>query len=180
MKQTRRLVGPLLSGFLTAACAFGDQQLLKNGSMESGGGPNSIDPQVAANWTENGVNIERSGQYNQTPAGGAFSLKAFGDGGSTSSNASQEILSISAGQSVTASVSLFTAGNDKLSGSGQAGLVLEFLGQFGNILNTQQVFVLNSGSPADTWIPATIGPISAPANTFKCRVTCRLEWILGN
>src|SRR5262245_65872265 len=110
MKQTRRLVGPLLSGFLTAACAFGDQQLIKNGSMESGGGPNSIDPQVAASWTENGTNIERSQQYNNNPSGGAFSLKAFGDGASTSANASQEILSISAGQRVSASGNLFTAG----------------------------------------------------------------------
>ncbi len=180
MTRKQRVFRSLLCSCFFAGGALADQQLLKNGSMESGGGPNSIDPQVPASWTENGTNIERSSQYNLAPANGAYSLKAFGDSASTTANTTQEILSISAGQSVLASVNLFTAGNDKLGGSGQAGLVLEFLGTFGNVLGTQTIYVLDASSPADTWIPASLGPFVAPANTAKCRITCRLQWSLGN
>lgn len=163
-----------------SAALRADQNIVKNGSMESGPGPNGIDPQVAANWTEAGINIERSDQYNLVPAGAGHALKAFGDGQSSSVSAYQEVSNINPGQSVTASVKLFSPANDKLGGSGEAGLVLEFLDLFGGTIQLHQTYVLNSGSPANTWISATLGPLTAPSGTKKVRVTCRLKWNVGN
>lgn len=180
MTRILRLAAALLA-VAAGSVAVADQQLVQNGSMESGAGPNSIDPQVPASWTEFGINVERSNQYSFVPPAPGHSLKAFGDGDSTTAGAFQEILSVTPGQSVAFSVRLFTAANDKLRGSGQAGIVLEFLNQFGGgIGSPTSVYVLDVNSPADTWIPASIGPLAAPAGTAKIRVTCRLQWFLGD
>src|SRR5262245_45559130 len=125
----------LIAGFAVVAAwplvTSARVQILKNGSMESGGGPGSIDPQIADLWTEFGINVERSDTVNLVPEGDGHALKAFGDGSSSTVGAYQEIGGILAGQSVTASVSSYTPNFDKLSGSGEAGLVLEFLNLFG-------------------------------------------------
>ncbi len=164
---------------LAPAIVLAQLSILKNGSMELGPGPFSIDPHVPANWTMFGLNVERSDQYNLVPPGAGHALKAFGDSTNTLAGAYQIVLNISAGQSVTGSVQLFSPSNDKLRLSGQAGLVLEFLNTFGGIIQTQQVYVLDANSPADTWIPAPLGPFAAPANTAKVRLTCKLQWGSG-
>lgn len=158
------------------AVLMAEQNVLKNGSMESGEGPGGIDPQVAAEWTEFGLNVERSGAFNLVPPGEGHALKAFGDPDSTSVGAYQEVSGVSPGQSVAASVQLFSPADDKLRNSGQAGLVLEFLNMFGGTISMYEVYVLDVDSPADTWIPATLGPFGAPSGTTQVRVTCRLEW----
>ncbi|GMU83370.1 MAG: hypothetical protein AMXMBFR47_32400 [Planctomycetota bacterium] len=179
MKRILLAAAAILAAVSSVAVA--DQQTLKNGSMESGAGPNSPDPRVAAGWTEFGLNVERSEQYSYVPPTDGHSLKAFGDNDSSTAGAYQEITGVSPGQSVTFSARLYTAANDKLRGSGQAGIVLEFLNLFGGTIGTgTTVLVLDASSPADTWIPATIGPLTAPANTAKIRVTCRLQWVPGD
>jgi hypothetical protein len=156
------------------------QNILKNGSMESGEGPGAIDPQVAAEWTEFGVNVERSDAYNLVPPGPGHALKAFGDMDNTSVGAYQEVTGVSPGQSVLASIQLFSPADDKLRGSGEAGLVLEFLNQFGGMISMDDIYVLDVDSPAETWIPATLGPFTAPAGTAQVRMTCRLRWSPGD
>ncbi len=180
-----RVLGALAPLMMLAIAAplAARQNILLNGSLERGLGRGAIDPQTAATWLEFGLNVERSAQYNLVPAGAGHSLKAFGDGDSSSAGASQEILNVTPGQSVTASVKLYTAANDKLGGTGNAGLVLEFLNQFGGINSSQSVFVLDANSPADTWITATIGPINAPSTplpTARVRIICRLQWTIGD
>ncbi len=181
MKMTRLSVALSLAALLVVPNTLnGRQCILKNGSMEFGEGAGAIDPQVPAFWTEVGVNIERSATVNLAPPGPGHALKAFGDGDSTSVSANQEVTNIAPGQSVTASVFLYSPGNDKLGGSGEAGLVLEFLNQFGGTITLYQIYPFNASSPADTWVPAVLGPYAAPSGTTKVRVTCRLKWSLGN
>ena len=157
------------------------QSILKNGSLESGQGPGAIDPQVADKWTEFGINVERSATVNLVPPGPGHALKAFGDGESSSAGAQQEVPDVAVGRVVNASVQLHTPGNDKLIGSGRAGLVLEFLDMWGGRIGLKhEVYVLDAVSPSDTWIPATLGPLMAPSGTVKVRFACRLEWTPGN
>ncbi|MFQ5807594.1 MAG: hypothetical protein ACE5I3_14195, partial [Phycisphaerae bacterium] len=170
----------VIAGLVAPAALMARQNIVKNGSMESGEGPGAIDPQVAAEWTEFGMNVERSDAYNLVPPGPGHSLKAFGDMDNTSVGAYQEVPDVSPGQSVTAAVQLYSPADDKLRGSGQAGLVLEFLDLFGGTISVDETYVLNASSPADTWIPATLGPFAAPEGTAKVRVTCRLWWSPGD
>jgi hypothetical protein len=168
---------------LLAAAAVAEQNILQNGSMELGPGPSAIDPQVADKWTEFGENVERSPTTNYAPPGGGYSLKAFGDSTGTTAGAHQEVSGISAGQSVMASVQLYSPSFDKLAGSGEAGLSIEFLNSFNGIINppgSVTNLVFNSSSPADTWVSASIGPMAAPAGTAKVRVLCRLQWSAGD
>jgi hypothetical protein len=158
-----------------------DQNILKNGSMESGEGAGAIDPHVAAEWTEFGENVERSDTVNLVPPGEGHALKAFGDPGGTNVGAYQIVQGINSGNSILATVQLHTPGDDKLGGTGQAGLVIEFLDFFGKPTGPiQSIYVLNSSSPADTWIEASLGPLTAPASTTQVRVACRLQWTAGN
>ena len=99
--QKATLLGLLVSLVLPVG-ALARDGIAKNGSMESGPGIGGTDPQVAAEWTEFGVNVERSGAYNIVPEGEGHALKAFGDGDSSSVGALQEVLNISPGDSVTA------------------------------------------------------------------------------
>lgn len=176
----RRFAMVAAVALLWAGYASAEQGILTNGSMEFGPGPAGINPQIAADWTEFGTNVERSPTVNLVPEGEGHSLKAFGDGTSTSAGASQEVEDILPGQSATASVWLHTPSFDKLGGSGQAGLVLEFLNLFGGTISLHEVYPLTSASPGDTWIQGTIGPLVAPSGTAKIRITCKLKWSLGN
>jgi hypothetical protein len=179
MTFRKAAVPALIAALITPVALMARQNIVKNGSMEYGEGPGAIDPQVAAQWAEFGVNVERSPTVNLVPPGPGHSLKAFGDGDNTSVGASQEVADIEAGDEVTASVQLYSPGGDQLGRTGEAGLVLEFLNIFGGTISLHEVYVLNAFSPADTWIPAVIGPLTAPENTAKVRVACRLKWNAG-
>lgn len=165
---------------IAAASAPAGQNIVRNGSMELGQGPAAPDPRVPASWTKLGVNIERNEGYNFAPPGAGHSLKAFGDNDNTSVAMYQEVLNVAPGQTVNASVQMFSPANDKLRGSGQAGIVIEFLRINGSTISVYTTYPLNTASPADTWIPGTLGPISAPANTDRMRFTCRLFWTPGD
>jgi len=180
MTLRRAMTIGVLGLLLAPAALLARQSILKNGSMEFGEGAGAIDPQVADQWTEFGINVERSPTVNYYPPDGGYALKAFGDGDSTASGANQVIAGVSAGQIVSASVQLHTPSFDKLGGSGQAGLVLEFLDMFGGTISLYQVYPLNAASPGSTWIPAALGPYTAPAGTVKVRVACRLTWTPGD
>ena len=157
------------------------QSILKNGSMESGQGPAALDPHFADQWTFfGGANIERSDAYNLVPSGAGHALKAFGDPCNAFVGAKQVVANVTPGQSVTASVQLFTPAGDKLRNTGQAGLVLEFLNTFnGTIQPLYEVYPLDASSASDTWILATLTQV-APANTAKVRVSCKLQWSNGD
>jgi len=180
--NTRTAVASFIGvALLTPLALLARQNILKNGSMEYGEGPSALDPQVAADWTEFGINVERSPTVNLVPPGAGHALKAFGDATSNAAGATQEIRDITPGMSVTASVQLYTPNFDKLRGSGQAGLLFAFLNQFGGTIQpTYEVYPLDASSPADTWIPAVIGPLTAPPGTAKVRITCRLRWNVGD
>ena len=156
------------------------QNIVSNGSMESGPGQGGLNPMVAADWTEFGENVERSSEANQTVDGG-YSLKAFGHPDYSAGGGYQEVVAAT-GESVSASAWLYTRSGDKLSGTGQAGLRLEFLDFFGGVIagHTQETLVLNSGSAGDTWIEAALGPHTAPSGTVAVRVTCLLKYTTGN
>jgi len=162
------------------ALLLAEQNIVKNGSMESGSGPAGIDPFVADQWTEFGENVERSPTANLEPPGEGHALKSFGDSNSSSAGGSQIITGVGVGDNVTASVWVYTPDFDKLGGSGEAGIVLEFLDQFGGTISLQQLYVLNASSSANTWIEAAVGPLAAPSNTTKVRISCRLKWTPGN
>ncbi|MHC4090746.1 MAG: carbohydrate binding domain-containing protein [Planctomycetota bacterium] len=156
------------------------QNIAANGSMEAGLGQGGPNPRIPADWTEFGENVERSEEANHT-AGGNHSLKAFGDGLNSLAGAFQEIAA-SPGETASVTAWLYTRSTDKLDGSGQAGIRLEFLDQFGGIISghTVEAFVLDAGSPGDTWIEATLGPQVAPAQTTDVRLTCILTYVLGD
>lgn len=178
MRKSALIALALVSALSWQAAAR--QNLVLNGSMEFGAGAGAIDPQVPANWSEFGTNVERSPTVNLAPAGGGYALKAFGDADSSSAGASQTIDGIAAGDSITATVQVYTPSFDKLDGSGSAGLVIEFLDLFGGTIDLQSVYPLDANSPADTWTPATIGPINVPGGAVDVRVTCRLRWNPGD
>lgn len=166
---------------LLPAVAFAKQNRVLNGSNEFGDGPGGIDPQIADGWTEFGENVERSGTVNVEPNDGGFALKSFGAPASSNSGAFQIITGVAPGQTVDASVMLYSPAFDKLGGSGQAGIRIEFLNLFDGTIGT--IFSdlpFNASSPADTWVPATLSGLVAPTGTVKVRVTCRLEWTPGN
>ncbi|MCG8376144.1 MAG: hypothetical protein MI702_06645, partial [Chlorobiales bacterium] len=170
----------VLAGLILPTALWARQNIVLNGSMERGDGPAGIDPMVAAEWTEFGTNVERSPTVSLVPPGDGHSLKAFGDADSNSAGAFQEVADIAAGQSVVASVQLYSPAFDKLRASGEAGLVLEFLNLFGGTIDLHEVYVMDAAAPADTWILAEIGPLAAPAGTTAVRITCRLQWNVGD
>ena len=148
--------------------------------MEAGEGAGAIDPQIANDWTEFGVNVERSGAVNFAPIGGGYALKAFGDGDSNTVGAFQVVTGVTVGQSVAFSAQLYSPSNDKLIGSGQAGIVLEFVNQFGGTVTLHEIYPFTAASPGDTWVSASIGPLVAPNGTTKIRATCKLKWTPGD
>ncbi len=177
MTQARWFVLAAAVSLVLCGTAPARQNILRNGSLEAGpgqGGPNSF---IAANWTEFGENVERSREANRT-VGGEAALKAFGDSGNTAAGAYQEVQA-AAGQSISAGAWLYTRANDKLGGTGQAGIRLEFLGLFGNVINSSEILIMDSASAADTWTQATVGPLTAPSGTAKVRLTCLLKFVPG-
>ncbi len=179
--KTRKLIVVLAALAALPGMLWAQQEILKNGSMELGDGPGAPDPMVADKWTEfGGNNIERSPTVNLVPPGDGHALKAFGDNDHTYVGAYQEVLGVTPGQSAMVHVYLYSPAGDKLGGSGSAGLVFEFLNAGGSTLFTQSTYPFNASSPADTWVLAELGPFTAPANTARARVTCRLNWSVGN
>lgn len=182
MRKLTQISAGVLAALLTAG-ALADQNMLTNGSMELGPGPNGPDPRVPAGWTLYGTNPERSNTVNLTPAGLGYALKAFGDATTTTAGATQTYTGVSPGQSVGCSVSLYSPSFDKLSGSSPAaGITLEFLNQFNGVIggSTQSTMPFTGASPADTWVAATISPVVAPAGTVKVRVNCKLTWAISD
>jgi len=163
-------------GLVLCGTALARQNIVKNGSLEVGPGQGGQNPFIAANWTEFGDNVERSLEANRT-ADGEAALKAFGDNG-TSAGGYQE-LQASPAQSISASAWLYTRGTDKLRGTGQAGIRLEFLGLFGNVISSSQTLIMDGTSAAATWTQATLGPLAAPSGTVKVRLTCLLTYASG-
>lgn len=166
-----------IAGLVAPSGLMARQSVLKNGSMESGEGAGAIDPHVPAEWTEFGPNVERSDTVSLVPPGEGHALKAFGDPDNITAGAYQEVSGVSPGENVTATVQLYTPADDKLGGTGQAGLVLVFLDESGGTISLHEVYVLDTGSPHDTWIPASLGPFEAPPDTAGVRVACRLKWV---
>ena len=78
------------------------QNILLNGSMESGQGASALDPKYADQWTFFGKNVERSDTVNLDPNGAGHALKAFGDSASSTAGAQQDVLNVTATQNVTA------------------------------------------------------------------------------
>ncbi len=178
---TRTTMALLVALAAMPTVLWAQREILKNGSMELGMGPGAPDPMVADKWTEfGGNNIERSPTVNMVPPGDGHALKAFGDSDHTFVGAYQEVLGVTPGQSAMIHVYLYSPADDKLTGSGVAGLVFEFLNAGGTTLFSQSTYPFDPNSPADTWILAELGPFAAPANTAKVRVTCRLNWTVGN
>ena len=80
------------------------------------------------------------------------------------------------GDDVIISASLFTRAGDRIDGDAQAWINLEFYKADDQLITIQPLVVLNSSSPAETWIPATVGPYTAPAFTAYARMTCVWTW----
>ena len=160
-------------GLACVSTCFGAQNVLSNGSMELGDGSVVTYEDQPAHWARYGNTIERSGGMNLVPAEGGFALKAFS--GSNETGAYQDI-AVVAGDMVTISASLYTMSTDQISGDAQAGLKLEFLDENYGLLGTETTFVLTEESPADTWIPASIGPIEVPSGATIARIVCVWQW----
>jgi hypothetical protein len=142
---------------------------LLNGSFEFGPGPNSPDPFLAANWTEFGPTVERSDEANLTPPGLGHALKAFA---SDPTVGAYQDVNAAPGNAVLITGNLYTRASDHIGGAADAGIVLEFYDAANNLLSSGEIFPLNASSPADTWIPAMVGPLTAPAGTTKARYVC--------
>lgn len=175
MMNTRVIACVLLAtGLWPSAGAWGAQNVLLNGSMESGEGAGGLDPFVPGDWILFGSVIERSAEANLVPAGNGHALKAFAS--EPQEGAYQEVPA-SPGQSVSASASLFSRSADPIAGDAQALIVLEFYNSLGNLLGSPNIdFAMNAASPGDTWIPASVGPAVAPAGTVVARMTCVWVW----
>ncbi len=176
--KTKREIPVLI---LMTACCLGvaattraEQNVLFNGSMESGPGAFSEDPRIPADWVRFGAVVERSGEANLVPDGPGHALKAFAS--EPQEGAFQEF-AISPGDSVIISASLYTRTQDRISGDARAGIVLEFYNTTGNLVGPSNVnFAMDASSPADTWIEAVVGPTTAPAGAVTVRMTCVWLW----
>ncbi len=173
MKMRLTLPTTLMAVLAGATLAFAGQNVLKNGSMENGDGTTVTIPSQAEYWSFFGNTIERTDTMNLVPLDGQHALKAFS--GSPGTGAYQDIAVVS-GDMVTISASLYTLSTDQISGDAQAGLRLEFLDENYGQISSESTFVLTESSPADTWIPASIGPIEAPAGVAYARIVCIWEW----
>ncbi len=162
------LAAAVIVGF--AGVADGGQSILRNASMEQGSGPNAEDPRIPAEWTLQGSVVERSGEANLVPGGGGFALKAFQ---SQEQEFAYQEVSVAPGSNVTVSAQLYTRSTDDIDGDAQAGITLSFYNDAEiQVGSTQTSFVLNPASPEDTWIPASIGPVTVPAGATVARMTC--------
>jgi hypothetical protein len=162
----------VIAAFLTSPLAWGAQNVLFNGSMESGEGPQGLDPMIPADWTLQGAVVERSAEANLVPAGEGHALKAFA---SEPVEMAYQDVAINEGDTVIISASLYTRSDDKLSGDALAGIYLEFRDADEDFISLEYLFVLNNGSPANVWIPGTI-ETTAPAGAVTARFKCVWVW----
>ncbi len=163
--------------FGTVSTLNAAQNILLNGSIENSDS-NALDPFVPGGWETTGNVIERSSEANLVPAlppGEGHALKAFQS--NPTELALQDIPVTASVDMVTVSAQLFTRASDKVGGDAIAGVALGFFDDGDNQVGgaTQFDFVMNAASPADTWIPASIGPVLAPVGATKARMTC--VWI---
>ncbi len=171
-------VALIVASLLVPSALMARQNIVRNGSLEFGPGQGGPNPFIPAGWTEFGENVERSREVNRT-ADGEASLKAFGDSVNPAAGGRQEVAAEPDDQ-VTVTGWLYTRSTDKLSGSGEAGIRVQFLGLFGSVLATHEAIVVDAGSPGDTWIEASIGPVTAPSGTLNVRVICVLDYTIGD
>lgn len=165
MKYRFRTLAALALGLTSLALA--DQNVVINGSMESGPGPDGPDQRVPANWTQFGPTVERS---SEKAFAGGWSFKAFG---SDPTVGAYQDVACAPGQNVTISAQLTTRASDHVGGDATARVKIEFLNASQQVVGTpQEIVVLDINSPSDVWIPASIGPVAAPAGTAVARMTC--------
>ncbi len=180
MKAHRIFVLAAVVSLVSMGTAHAAQNILLNGSIEDSDA-NALDPFVPGGWELNGNVVERSSEANLVPAlppGEGHALKAFQS--NPTELAFQDIPVTGGSDSVSVSAQLYTRTGDKVGGDAIAGIALGFFDDGGNQVggSTQFDFVMNAASPADTWIPASIGPVAAPAGATKARMTC--VWIANN
>jgi hypothetical protein len=180
MKLNHRLVLATAAVLSVIVSVDAAQNILLNGSFENSD-PNALDPFVPGGWELNGNVIERSAEANLVPAlppGEGHALKAFQS--NPTELAFQEIAVVGGTDTVTISAELFTRNFDKVGGDAIAGIGLGFFDAGNNQVggSTQFDFVMDASSPADTWIPASVGPVLAPVGATKARMTC--VWISNN
>ena len=165
--RARLLTAGVAAALLLAGAGLARENVVRNGSMELGPGLGGPDPRVPANWTLFGPTAERS---SEEASGGSWSLKIFGS--DTTVGAFQDV-AVSPGDSVTISAMLYTRSGDRISGDAEAKIKLEFFDAADNPVGTPtEITVLDATSPADTWTPASIGPLTAPAGAAKARMVC--------
>jgi hypothetical protein len=174
----RRRIRCTAAAWLACAAAgglFAEQNIVKNGSLELGPGPEGDDQSKAANWTFfGGTTVERSDQENYQPPGSGHSLKVFG--GETTVGAYQDVAA-SAGDGVEITGWLYTRSSDRIGGDASARIKLEFYDDNNNATGEPiEIVVLDRNSPPDTWTQGTIGPATTPAGTTKVRYTCVWTW----
>ena len=167
----------MLASLISFGAANAAQNILLNGSIEDSDA-NALDPFVPGGWELSGNVIERSSEANLVPVGAGHALKAFQS--NPTELAFQDIPVAGGSDSVTVSAQLYTRTGDKVGGNAIAGIALGFFDNGGNQVGgaTQFNFVMDASSPADTWIPASIGPVAAPAGATKARMTC--VWIASS
>ncbi len=169
MLKTRSVVVLTVTILGLAGLAQARQNILKNGSHEAGPGPNGPDPRQAASWTYfGGRSVERTNEA-QYPfgLGPGHALKMFGT--STTVGAYQDVPA-APGQQVAVSVRGLTWGYDAIDGDAAARLKVEFRQANDDLISELEIVVLDFNSPVDTWIPASVGPLAAPAGTAKARI----------
>ncbi len=163
-------IAALISVALMLSTASAEQNIVANGSAEAGGGAGGPDDRIAESWTFfGGDTIERSNEENLEPLAGSWSLKIFGGEGTV--GAYQDI-SVAEGANVTISAQLYTRDGDAIDGDAQAKIKIEFLDAASQSLGATELVVLDAGSATDTWTPASLGPIEAPATTAVARMVC--------
>lgn len=174
----RALLGAAL---VLASTASARQSLVVNGSMEKGLGINGPDYRHAGTWVHfGGESSLRDLGENLEPLGACAALKVWGSG-DVDVGAYQNV-PVVPGDSVAASAYAYTRASDKLAGDGVAYIELGFYTATDQLIGSPTYLpVLDAASPADTWLPAAVGPVTAPAGAAFARLTCghaySVEWL---
>ncbi len=138
-----------------------------NGSMELGPGPNGPDETKAADWTFFGPTVERT---TEEALSGTHAFKAFGSDPTV--GAFQDV-ACSPGDSVSAGVMMYTRSTDQIGADAYAGIKIEYYDAGdAQIGSGTEVTVLNSASTADVWTAGSIPAETAPAGTTYVRLVC--------
>ena len=170
-------IAALISVALMFSSANAEQNIVKNGSAEAGGGAGGPDPTVAENWTFfGGTTVERSDQENLDPIEGSWSLKIFGGEGTV--GAYQDV-AVVAGENVTIAAELYSRSTDAIGGDAEAKIKIEFLDSgFGSLDSTELVVLDCLVNAKDVWTAGSIGPVAAPAGAAVARMIC--VWTYGD